>query len=553
MSQYIMNIDSTYRDQKQYPLSTEFGVIVNSTPNEYASGNIYTVENIIYSRFTWNGTATTTVPDDTIEGNFTDFTDRVITLDPANASTVLNFYTGCLFILDSGVSSVIRFYDPQKNTIVLENPIPLAFYNPANTGYSIVNPSYNYLNDIVLLGTNVFVNLSANNTASLFFLRSGPTNVLFVQDATAGWILPIDKILPGSFRTATFATDMPSYTNGDIFQVRASPRILLYTTVNDATPSSICSLYVSERGSGYSVGDVVEVVSGTAILLATYRVLAVDQVGGIRDLDILDPGAGYGVGSYVLSDGINTTARVVVDKVSWCVQVDQRPPEGMYLMYVLTISPFGTAFFCVTAIIGVFIFFTNNSETPIPTNTSIELMRYKGYTTGLRAPVVSYKQPVCYDVSLIHLIIPNQPIYGFDVLPTFFPYIMVELYNTSLPGSNAGILYSNNPNTERVTFYCPIGNPRNPLIVSYLIIVSSTQVQTIKWTPTDNFFFRVLLPNGETLRYTFDQDINESILLHSTCQDEKILFYFQEGMTDRRVAATFSFRLKKSIDKYLIP
>jgi len=32
MSQYILNVDSTYRDQKQYPYSTEFGVVVNPTP-----------------------------------------------------------------------------------------------------------------------------------------------------------------------------------------------------------------------------------------------------------------------------------------------------------------------------------------------------------------------------------------------------------------------------------------------------------------------------------------------------------------------------------------
>ena len=40
MSQYIMNIDSTYRDRKQYQFSTEFGVIVNPTPGYYSAGNI---------------------------------------------------------------------------------------------------------------------------------------------------------------------------------------------------------------------------------------------------------------------------------------------------------------------------------------------------------------------------------------------------------------------------------------------------------------------------------------------------------------------------------
>ena len=87
-----MNIDSTYRDRKQYQLSTEFGVIVNATPGYYSAGNIYSVNNIVYARFQWNGNATTTILNDTIIGNFTDFSNSFITLDPIHQATKLNFY-----------------------------------------------------------------------------------------------------------------------------------------------------------------------------------------------------------------------------------------------------------------------------------------------------------------------------------------------------------------------------------------------------------------------------------------------------------------------------
>ena len=48
MTQYLLNIDSTYRDRKLYPLSTEYGVIVNPTPAATSATNIYSVNNIIF-------------------------------------------------------------------------------------------------------------------------------------------------------------------------------------------------------------------------------------------------------------------------------------------------------------------------------------------------------------------------------------------------------------------------------------------------------------------------------------------------------------------------
>lgn len=546
MSQYLMNIDSTYRDQKQYPLSTEFGVIVNPTPGDHSAGNICAVQNVIYSRFRWEGTQTTTVPGDTITGNFTDFMASVITLDPTNLSPITNFYVGCVMVLDTGASSIIVSYDPDRNTVLLEDPIPIAYYNPSGTGYRIINPSNNYGNDILLLGNNLFVNFSSNNNNALLFLKSGPTNALFVQNVTAGWVRPIDRVIDGGYRVVLFDAPMPSYTNGDLFQVRSRGDVNAFVTTTASTTASIQDLSVSERGGGYAVGDIVDVESITATAVAQYRVLRIDSSGGILDVTLVTPGAGYNQGMYRLVSGINNSAVALVEAVNDAVEVDGAPPSGAnYLFYVPTIEPIGRGMLVSTGSVASFIFFDNPSSLVIAPGEPVELLAYNHVPTGLTMPVVSYKQPVCYDVSLIHLILPNQPVYGFNVLPTFFPYLLVELYNTSTTGSNAGVLYSNNPHTEKVTFYCPIGNPKNPVIVSYLVIVSSTQVQVIKWAPTDNFFFRVLLPNGETLRFNFDDDINESAVIAR--KDREGEFCFWARTTDRRVSATFSFRLKKVV------
>lgn len=551
MSQYIMNIDSTYRDRKLYPFSTEFGVIVNSTPGQYSAGNIYSVNNIIYARFQWEGNATTYILNDTITGNFTDFSNQQITLDATHQTNRLNFYIGCQFVMGwSGVSSVITFYDHSKNMVTLENPIPDIYYNPADTSYSIINPSNNYGNDILLLGSNLFVNLSNDNVIPLLVLKSGPTNSLFIENVTAGWIRPIYKVL-NSFRVVIFEENMPSYQNGDLFQIRSSPELFVFKTASTNLARSIQRIKILSRGSGYVVNDIVKVVS-TAMpvpsVYAYYQVLTVDPLGGITTLQLVNPGEGYLVGTWGLMIGGNMTATLQITSLQQSVRLDTLPPQDSeeFIFYVPYINPIGDALFTITSIQGYYVFFENNTGAVIQIDEPVELMLYRQRPTGLNMPLVSYKQPLCYEVSLIHLILPNQPVYGFNVLPTFFPYLMVELYNTSSVGSNMGVLYSNNPNTDKVSFYCPIGNPRNPLIVSYLIVLSSTQVQTLSWTPTDNFFFRVILPNGETLKYDFDLDINEADIINGRIHAiSTVNFHFWGQLVDRRVSATFSFRLKK--------
>lgn len=545
-----MNIDSTYRDRKLYQFSTEFGVIVNSTPGYYSSGNVYSVNNIIYARFQWNGNATTTIVNDTITGNFTDFSNLQITLDPTHQSTKLNFYIGCEFVMGwSGISSVIIFYDPSKNMITLEDPIPDAYYNPADTSYSIINPSNNFGNDLLLLGTNLFVNLSQDNVIPLLVLKSGPTNSLFIENVTAGWIRPIYKVL-NNFRVVIFEETMPSYQNGDLFQIRSNSELFVFRAASTNILNSIQKMKIVSSGGGYMINDVVEVYSTTLPLPTTpayYKVVSTTPSGGISRLELISPGAGYTYGTWSLKIGANESAIIEILVLQESIQLNNLPPQESeeFILYVPYINPIENALFTILSIQGYFVFFRNNSGAIIHVNDPIELMLYRQKPTGLNMPLVSYKQPVCYEVSLIHLILPNQPVFGFNVLPTFFPYLMVELYNTSSVGSNMGVLYSNNPNTEKVSFYCPVGNPRNPLIVSYLIVLSSTQVQTLNWTPTDNFFFRVILPNGQTLKYEFDLDINEADIINGKIPAIATAnFHFWGQLVDRRVSATFSFRLK---------
>ena len=111
--------------------------------------------------------------------------------------------------------------------------------------------------------------------------------------------------------------------------------------------------------------------------------------------------------------------------------------------------------------------------------------------------LVSQQEMVCYEVELINLVLPNKLLISGGRI-SFYPYIYVELQNIS--GSSAGthcIIYSNNPNSNRMLFKVAIDDISNPFISPFIKIDGGKMVQTIKFKPNDNFKFGVYLPNGD--------------------------------------------------------
>jgi len=135
-------------------------------------------------------------------------------------------------------------------------------------------------------------------------------------------------------------------------------------------------------------------------------------------------------------------------------------------------------------------------------------------------------------VRLMFLSMPNQPIQGYNVLPSFFPYFILEVYNSSGLATPYQPIYSNNPNTTRATFMCQIANPRNQ-VTSTFLVVHSFQANILKWVPNDHIRFRIALPNGETLLFVND-DLNLSVLKRSTYEyriQSIFDFYSVKGIT----------------------
>lgn len=112
---------------------------------------------------------------------------------------------------------------------------------------------------------------------------------------------------------------------------------------------------------------------------------------------------------------------------------------------------------------------------------------------------VSQQEDVCYEIELRDLVLPNETlIVGKGSKITFYPYVYIELSNVSSPGAGQrGILYSNNPNSNKMLFRCPMDDIPNPLISPFIKISGDGTVQTIKFKINDNLRFSVRLPSGE--------------------------------------------------------
>lgn len=113
--------------------------------------------------------------------------------------------------------------------------------------------------------------------------------------------------------------------------------------------------------------------------------------------------------------------------------------------------------------------------------------------------MVSQQESVCYEVELLNLILPNRVLNsGAGSRITFYPYLYVEFQNISSPSSgNKGIIYSNNPNSNKMLFRAAINDVPNPVVSPFIKINGSGAVQTIKFKPNDAMKFAVYLPNGE--------------------------------------------------------
>lgn len=123
---------------------------------------------------------------------------------------------------------------------------------------------------------------------------------------------------------------------------------------------------------------------------------------------------------------------------------------------------------------------------------------------------VSQQELVCYEIDLVDLVLPNKTLTEGGRIVSY-PYVYVELQNISSTGAGmTNILYSNNPNSTRKMFRCPIDDMPNHL-VPFIKIDSDGTRQTIKFKPNDNLKFAVYLPNGKLFKTIYEDNYSPQL------------------------------------------
>ena len=108
-----------------------------------------------------------------------------------------------------------------------------------------------------------------------------------------------------------------------------------------------------------------------------------------------------------------------------------------------------------------------------------------------------------YYISVETISIPNQNlICGYGGVLSDYPYIYIQLYNDSARKYEQ-ILHSNNPNTVLATFKLKIDNYQG-VTKFYTLTDSCDMKQIVNFKVNENIRFRVTLPNGESLKFFFE-------------------------------------------------
>ena len=142
----------------------------------------------------------------------------------------------------------------------------------------------------------------------------------------------------------------------------------------------------------------------------------------------------------------------------------------------------------------------NSNTTPLPTKgtiINIVNLSYDNFSplvyNGSR---VSQNQVVCYEISLVSLILPNVTLSTGSRI-AFYPYLYVELSNTSTSSAaSPNIIYSNNPESGRALFIIAVTDMVQP-VNSHFVKLLGRMRQVVKFKPNDSLRLRVYLPSGE--------------------------------------------------------
>ena len=150
------------------------------------------------------------------------------------------------------------------------------------------------------------------------------------------------------------------------------------------------------------------------------------------------------------------------------------------------------------------------SETPLP-DTNIEILKfsYDNYEPYIYTGT-EIQTEACYEVQLIHLILPNLGLVTGGVVQSY-PYFYVEFQNYSTVGGGTwNTIYSNNSVSSNKLFRVPVTDISPPSLNSFVTLDKCYMSQIIKLSPNSSFKFGVYLPDGTPFQTTLLDTVSPS-------------------------------------------
>jgi hypothetical protein len=424
------------------------------------------------------------------------------------SQTRVNFYIGCILLLYQGGNpiefSYIDSYDPNTNTVTLETPFTnnVTLNDDIKIRYpdSLVNP---YILQVV-----------GYDSGNIFEYSS-----LFLYNYTRRWIRKISQISNLGLVNLVDPIPVDQYSTMDILELRTSLQALQYPLTHYY--NSIVKYAIVVGSHRYKVGSRVFVKPDTPTGVdQIFRVMSTNECTDLV-LEIEQFGGPFGSNSvYVIYDTEDPSAnpstlaeltvlqsRTVIDAGTNAIPSPEQNvlyigqtllDEFFYFNYVVDKQ----RYLILLDDVPPYMMIIDPTD---PVQKEYGFLQKKDVQCSMNVPNFSFSEnQVCMNVQLEYLILPNRRVKGYNQLLSFFPYVIVRLYNIeSSQYSRYGNIVSNNQTSTNSQFICPIGNLLNPLIIKF-VEVKSDGIQTLKLSPYQDLFFEVLLPNGNLLEFEED-------------------------------------------------
>jgi hypothetical protein len=531
-TRYI-EIDSTFRNRKEWPSPAQFEMLISQTGRKNKSDAVDPVSNAAVSHNWSSNNFNTTGPTATVSGivqsidtpGFGAAGDNktVLTILASGGSTfqqITDYYLYSIAtIVGSPTGSRILQYrylgqsggfdriqitiSSELSTIAVGNTInindPTDF---TNTQIPLIFVPYGNMGENAY-AQNILYNetLSIANNIPEYRLISGydfQTHIMYLN--TSGNTTNLSGNVVGWLPTHVYSIRKESPLIGILNNNISSTNIFSIATTFNQDPDIYRNSYI-RMTSGNATGDL--------RLINRYETYSANSVSGSLSTVVFPSSAsirpGFYNGAYIqITSGLSTgDVRQITG-----YNVSGNAPN------IIRTATVDSNFTAAISSGDSFTFRTGFVSEPftlaVQTGDAFEILPFSYdnlYPFVYTGSMVSQQEMVCYEIELLNLSLPNQTLAtGVGSRIAFYPYVYVELSNVS--GASAGMkntIYSNNPNATRMVFRATIDDVPNPLISSFVKIDGDGMVQTLKFKPNDNLRFSVHLPNGDIYR-TIEQE-----------------------------------------------